>query len=544
MFFIRTHARSDMGIGHLVRMTHLAQALLEQGCEVRFVVDVRNPDIVPFVKHFPVEYLYTESTLVDFDERNDATRFVTLLDPFPVDMVILDSYLLGVEWENVVVGTGYTLTVIDDLGNRRHNCDYLVDQRWCGPVETPKRYAGLVPDRCQRMLGPDYCMLGSQYRQKKSGSGPSEFTVMFSLGGGGDLSILAGLIRELLKDSELNIRLMPVLGPLSKNKDHIFSIAENDPRVYPVDSPGSLYDCYLEASLYVGALGTSLYELAAMALPALTFSYAQNQENEIVNLEDLGHYFHIDQEEFTDLSAVAKLILVFKENMERLRKIRERPAIAIDGLGVKRIAEVMTRHPSSDNAHMLHHGSAGTCLKNDYQEIADHILVRKVVDTDVNHYLSSRNLEKNSQNMVVGKIKRVNHYGWWFSNNRESYVVEKHGVKKLYIWHQLVRYEQNDYLIGGWFVCCHDTSLFDIATAALKWQLDLTASLFQNIPWIAVIKKTNKFVNLLNKYMGFQSVSESDEAFKAIMHIFNADPQEFNYVKFAREGYHIQERLY
>lgn len=532
MIFVRVHARRDIGIGHLIRMTHLARELVEQGNEVRFVIDVEHPGIDKYLFDFAVDYLYSEEHLETLDQLHDAVLFARLLKNFPVDMVIVDSYLLGVEWENVIVSNGYKLTVIDDLGNRRHNCDYLVDQKWCGPIVTQKRYEELVPDTCQRLLGPAYCMLAPQYRYKKIVSDPVKFTVMFSLGGGGNLSVIADLITELLQNPELDIRLLPILGPLSTNKDKIIAIAARDPRVHPVNSPDSLYDYYLETSLYVGALGTSLYELAALSIPALSFACAANQENNIVDLEDMGHYFHLGQNELKDIHAVAKLILTFKENIDRLQKTRSNPAIVIDGLGAKRIAEAIMQHQVPANfSILLQEFPKKNFNESDYQTITENISVRKVVDTDVNHYLNARNLQQNSQNMVVGGIMVKDHYKWWFSNHRESYLVEKSGVKKLYIWHQPVRYEQNDYLIGGWFVCDNDSILFDIVTAALKWQLELTSTLFPNTSWVAVIKKTNKFVNLLNQYMGFKSVSESDKEFKAIKFFFNADPLEFNYVK-------------
>ncbi len=113
------------------------------------------------------------------------------------------------------------------------------------------------------------------------------------------------------------------------------------------------------------------------------------------------------------------------------------------------------------------------------------------------------------------------------------YVLEKNQVPQLFIWHQLLSYCDRSYWIGGWFVCTTECS-FNIVVAALKWQLDFTHSLNPDTTWIAVIKKTNNYVNLLNKYMGFENVNGTSHEFHAIRQFFEfASTDEYNYVKFS-----------
>ena len=113
----------------------------------------------------------------------------------------------------------------------------------------------------------------------------------------------------------------------------------------------------------------------------------------------------------------------------------------------------------------------------------------------------------------------------------ESYLVTQDGKPQLYIWHQLVEHGGREYLIGGWFVCAEEVD-FSIAMVGLKWQLEMTGEQYPGATWIAIIKKTNDYVNLLNRYMGFTPIDPNDDAFAATAKFFNdASPDEFNYVQ-------------
>ena len=132
---------------------------------------------------------------------------------------------------------------------------------------------------------------------------------------------------------------------------------------------------------------------------------------------------------------------------------------------------------------------------------------------------------------VKAKIPYVEHYNWWFSNNRKSYLLKKSLIKELYIWEELVQYRSKKFLIGGWFVCREETA-FDIPLIALEWQLETTRQKYPDATWIAIIKKTNDYVCALNKYLGFVEVTKGELEHDAIINFFNnPSAKEFVYVK-------------
>lgn len=52
--------------------------------------------------------------------------------------------------------------VIDDLANRKHDCDLLLDQNFY--LDMNSRYEGLVPKHTKLLLGPKYALLREEFK--------------------------------------------------------------------------------------------------------------------------------------------------------------------------------------------------------------------------------------------------------------------------------------------------------------------------------------------------------------------------------------------
>src|SRR5262249_52352167 len=75
----------------------------------------------------------------------------------PVSWIVLDHYSLDTEWERRIRPHARSIMVIDDLANRAHDCDVLLDQNLS--LETTERYDRLVPQHCRKFIGPQYALL-------------------------------------------------------------------------------------------------------------------------------------------------------------------------------------------------------------------------------------------------------------------------------------------------------------------------------------------------------------------------------------------------
>ena len=525
MIAIRTSYGIDSGLGHLMRMRKLAEALRVIGKDVVFLVNSKNKNSEKYLNDFTVVGLYkTNINISSFDQANDALLCIEFLKDTKNDMVVLDSYNIGIEWENILVNYGFKLTVFDDI-QRQHNCDYLVDSKWQGN-DTYSRYKRLIPERCKPLLGPSFLMVD---KVCKNNFKNDKFIIMLSLGGGGDLMLFRDLLKELALINIENVVLMPIIGDYATNKESFIEITKKYKNIKLVIGATDLSEYYKKTSLFIGALGTMFYESRMFGIPAITFSIAENQENKISDLEDFGHYFHLPLCEFKQANKVAKLIIIFIKKYKKVKKITTNPEIVIDGYGAKRVAQAITN--GENLPHKLKKDEASSTNNSEIVYVNKELIVRKIDNNDVNNYLLARNLPINSKNMLsFKKILFIDHYLWWFSNKRYSYVVTKDHKDKIYIWHEEIFFKGQSYLVGGWFSAVKDKA-FDVAFSALEWQLNYTSKKFPESVWIAIIKKNNKYVNLLNSYLGFVSVDSNSVEFNAIEHYFGKASSEYNYVK-------------
>lgn len=504
------------GLGHFMRCKWLALALQACGKEVIVLVDTAVPEQLSRELKSSIKTIPFAQT-----QKEDAHNTLKVLSEIqePVESVIVDSYRFDSEWELEVAKQISSIVAVDDL-ERAHSAKLLIDSKWCGD-KTGERYASSQ----YKLLGPDFAMLSPAY-QHCTHQERKLNRVMFSLGGGGDWHSVSDWIALLLNIAP-EIEIDVILGPMAERVEALTLLANTTSRLQLIRQPASLVPYYQSCSLFVGSLGTSLYELAATNTPALTFSIAPNQDNQQSALDDLGHYFHVPELLTRKASEVVALILTLVKQSTRIIKARETAPIKVDGRGAIRVAELVLANDirSSVTQKTLHSQEENVC------QLTAQVQIRQVNDSDVNRYLAARNLPDNTWRMTITSgIDVLGHYQWWFANSRESFVMESNGKPLLYVWHQTHNIEGQEYLVGGWFAASDEVN-FAHAQMVLEWQLCETAAKYPEAIWLAVINKENKFVNLLNQRAGFVSIEHDEKKMRATQQLFpNASLCEFNYV--------------
>jgi hypothetical protein len=320
-----------------------------------------------------------------------------------------------------------------------------------------------------------------------------------------------------------------VIGPFATNKEAIFSISEKDRRLKPISNARSLYDYLKNTTLYIGAAGGTLYEGLSRNIPMLTFALAENQNNQLSHLEDLGHYFHLNDFSGESFDKLAELAWLMVSNIERIKHLYTLPKkVQIDELGAERVAKAIdSLLRNVDENHL-----SSSSIPRQVEETSNtSYAFERVGDRHINRYLDARNLSANLQNMTeTEKVHRLDHYLWWLKTERISFLLKKGGQPLLYIWHLPRTVEGTSVLTGGWFVCSESCTAVDTLNA-LSQQLEITDKEFSGLPWVAVIKKTNRYVLSLNKRFGFEIMDESHPLFRVAGQCFpSASFKNFNYL--------------
>ena len=183
---IRCDSSVSIGTGHIYRCRTLARALRARGSDVLFVCRRQSGDLISLLKEefsvlplpeLPLKPcdgleerdLYTSWLgCSQYQDADDCYNAIVDANISSFDWLIVDHYGLDHVWQSCLLSQlssgeySPKLLVIDDLADRFHQADILLDQNFFGPA-TQYRYRNLVPSHCLQLLGPKYSLLGPEY---------------------------------------------------------------------------------------------------------------------------------------------------------------------------------------------------------------------------------------------------------------------------------------------------------------------------------------------------------------------------------------------
>jgi UDP-2,4-diacetamido-2,4,6-trideoxy-beta-L-altropyranose hydrolase len=330
-------AGPEVGGGHVMRCLTLARALTVAGAECAFVESRAAVSILrrygwPDQTLLAMASARTLPGLVDY-----AVRFDEVFQP---DVIVLDHYGAGAAEDEALRGQGRRIVVIDDLADRAHACDLLVDP---GFGRRREDYAGLISEACPALLGPAYALV----RPAFAGARPRALMrrarhepvrrALISLG----LTDLGGISRrvvEALMPTLGEVRLDIVLGAGAPSLDALSSLAGRDRRLRLHLDTEEMATLTADADVAVGAGGSSLWERACVGLPSASVILADNQAPMTQSLAAAGAVLALDAREpdfeATLGAAWSRLI----EDTDLRWSLSASAAELCDGRGAERVA--------------------------------------------------------------------------------------------------------------------------------------------------------------------------------------------------------------
>lgn len=237
---IRVDASFDIGTGHVIRCLTLAKELQKKGCTVSVITRPFPGNLLKLIRDNGCDvYLLPEinedSNMEEWNHHSrwlgvhwqtDAKQTIEILKTIgQIDILIVDHYAIDYQWEQVVRPYALKLMVIDDLADRIHACDLLLDQNYAS--NGSDRYARLVPEQCKTYLGPAYALLREEFRfqrallQPRTGEKIKDIFLFF---GGSDptgqtLKLLEWM--EEIEEVQETVDIHVIVGVSNPHKDQI-----------------------------------------------------------------------------------------------------------------------------------------------------------------------------------------------------------------------------------------------------------------------------------------------------------------------------------
>jgi len=292
--FIRVDASLEIGTGHVMRCLTLAAVFKENGLEVEFICRKLEGNLIEKIREvgFKVNELdLSDQANVDSKlahahwlgatQAKDAEDCAQIISGKKVEWLIVDHYALDEDWQNHLRPYFKKLLVIDDLADRKHQCEILLDQTF---GRQPQDYSKHILNASKLLLGSKYALLRPEFATCRRGSLDRRSTtnlnhILVTLGGYDAKNFTERVLEELKRSSlPYDVKITVLMGGgsphLSSVKLKASELAYNTD--VQVDS-GNIAEIMASADIAIGAAGATTWERCCLGLPTIQIIVANNQ---------------------------------------------------------------------------------------------------------------------------------------------------------------------------------------------------------------------------------------------------------------------------
>jgi len=291
---IRVDASLHMGSGHVMRCATLAEELRLRGAAITFICRELPGNYIDWLRTQQFEVLSLAVAVCG--ETTDAAvspphlawlgvpleqelaEVCTLLAERPAaDWIIVDHYALEARWEQAARAFAHQIMVIDDLADRAHDCNVLLDQNYYHDMQ--RRYDGLLSSACLTLLGPGHALLRNEFAHWRAQCGPRGAAVrrvLVFFGGVDADNYTMPAIAALARANRPDIQVDVVIGTRHPARAAIEAVCLQHGFTCHIQT-SRMAELMAAADLAIGAGGTATWERCSLGLPALTLCVADNQ---------------------------------------------------------------------------------------------------------------------------------------------------------------------------------------------------------------------------------------------------------------------------
>lgn len=322
----RADASERIGAGHVSRCLALAEELAGRGASVRFLCrDLPGHAGMSLARSgYRVDWLadLPEPDQPGGQEADAGACAGFLAGATPADWLIVDHYRLGAPWEQAMRPHARHVMAIDDLANRAHACDVLLDHNFVAGYE--QRYAAHVPANCLCLLGPRYVLLRPEFdvarAQRKPLVTPPR-RLLVSFGGSDPTGETGKTLEALLSLGRPDLASDVIVGEQNPRCEAIRALAARVPGAVVHVQPNNMAEIVAAADLAIGACGVSALERCYLGVPQLVIVVVDNQEASALALAGIGAVVSLGQSQAVDVAAIAAGLSGILDHPERLAGI-------------------------------------------------------------------------------------------------------------------------------------------------------------------------------------------------------------------------------
>lgn len=338
-----------------MRCLTLANALRDKGAEIIFICRDHPGHLFELIKtlshvllQLPPSGTLSEGYLahahfLGTTQEEDAQQTIEALKSIGrADWLIVDHYALDIAWETAMRRHVRRVMVIDDLADRNHDCEVLLDQNYYLRMED--RYEKYVAPHCKKLLGPQYALVRSEFKEARTHLKMRDGNVkrIFIFFGGSDATNETGkTLRAIQLVNKTDIAIDVVLGGANPHQSGISVLGAAMPQVRIFRQVNNMAELMANADLAIGAGGSTTWERCSLGLPTIAISVADNQVPIAEGVETAGAQIYLGLGEHITPEILAAKIAYILKRPQKLIFMSKAAMQLVDLNGCDRVCEVI-----------------------------------------------------------------------------------------------------------------------------------------------------------------------------------------------------------
>ncbi len=338
-----------------MRCLTLANALHERGAEITFMcrehpghlydkLELSNHRLIRLPPSTPsTGGELSHANWLGATQEEDARQTVGVLKAMAdLDWLVVDHYALDIEWETAMRPHVKRIIVIDDLADRKHNCDVLLDQNLHQDMQ--ERYDDLVPPSCTKLLGPKYALLRPEFKEARKNLRTRDGSIkrIFVFFGGSDSTNETGkALRAIQQLNRADIAIDVVVGATNPHQEDIAKLCRQLPEAKLYRRVNNIAELMAKADLAIGAGGSTTWERCVLGLPTMAISLADNQVSIAKGVDQAGAQIYLGVGSEVTSEILAAQIKQLQDHPQSLISMSEAGQRLVDLNGCDRVSDAI-----------------------------------------------------------------------------------------------------------------------------------------------------------------------------------------------------------
>lgn len=332
MLYIRADMNNVIATGHIMRCLAIANEAIKLGWGVTFIL--ADAQATKILNERRIPYIILETAWNDME--SELEKLQEIIRERNIRVLLIDSYMVTQKYLQIL-STKTRIVYIDDLNSFKYPVHTLI----CYANYWEKfSYEEIYRDT-MLLLGPDYVPLRDAFCHcgAKEIKPCIEYLILLS-GGTDQYYILENLLKNMKIKEYKNIDV--ICGRYYEKYDQLCTKFSRFPQVqFHKEVPD--IEVYMgRADMAVSAGGTTLYELCACGVPTISYSFADNQLDSVLQFQKDNLIAYAGDVRYTNIyDNVGRLLEQYFSNITLRKQCSEKMQNLIDGMGASRIVKAL-----------------------------------------------------------------------------------------------------------------------------------------------------------------------------------------------------------